>query len=1393
LRNSRVLFNKKCRTEKAEEKMLKQVQHDRTEMIVSTAAPRNDREKKMLKQVQYDTLPARHKKLKSKLASAALYMFFLAVISICLLLIMSSPSESSPTPGIMPISEVREGMRGYGLTVYKGTKIERFPIEVIGKLETYVGESDLILIRVLGGYTVDQGIGVIAGMSGSPIYINDRLIGAIGYGWSFSKEPIGGVTPIEHMLREFTGTKADNSRPQKLSAREYNLNRSLTVDGTTFNRIIVDEKYIPANEKTPQGTMVMSPLSAMVQVSGFSQASMRLMREELEPYGIIPIAAPGANRRTPPQNFKIEPGAAIGVTFVDGDLYMGGVGTVTYRRGDSILAFGHPMMQLGTTNLPLNAAYIEGIIPSMLVPFKMASSMGIVGTLRQDRLYAIAGELGPKPKMIPVKIEVIDTERNIRKNFNLRVLEQKYLTPLIMSFSGYESISSSATSLNDTSAHITYEMEIEGYPGISFEDYVAGRNIQEDTGRQIRSYLTELAHPGFEMPKISKLSMKIKIAPQNNSVFIKDISTQYRGVRPGDNVPVSVRMKTVDNQTITQEFKVPIPSDVERGNIKIIAASGRSIDQVRKRLRLQPNEPENFKQVVDRMQKRERNNELVIQAIYPRQTISFAGETINNLPRSKQLVFMSSPRSIVSQTPDSYVTRLRLPYNIEGFGDIDITLSGNVPSSQDSFSQSGGSSETNINTPVDATGSSFSFPAVSPTGRTSSRSMNLLRLMQSDIPAVSVDMNILSSAASAAAKKTPEKKDDKKTDTPTGSSVITLSTAQDYFSGTFENTSITNGNIMLGYKTQPMYESGQSFIMDVHHDSLTGKTYAVESPTGYLIELKDRGKPAIIGKTGESLVPCMTMDKAGNIYVGTGTSGRIYKKPANGALQLFCTLQDEVVWDLKVEPSGNILAATGNEGKIYRITPDGNAKVFFNPPELHVTALELTPDGTVFAGCSNEGNIYKITPDGRSTSFYRTLGQSVEALLYDKGTLWIAADELLYRIGENNQRMVYLFPESTVLSLSKDQNGSIFAGTSNLGRVYRFNGENFENLFEADINQVMNIAMLGNGEMLLATGNPGKVIRVGNYYNSEGRYFSRVMDLGNVSDFGRLQWKADTPKGTEIRLQTRSGNTASPDNTWSSWSHEYSMDEGQLVVSPSARYIQVRARLVSDEPVRTPVLYNIALYYRHQSIAPLMELEEPKAGAKLSGIVDVKWKAFATNPQFLTFSLFYSEDSGTTWKAIKENIDAKHPKAPANKVNEIIKDTHKWATRQLKSGTYLIKLRGFDRTQADNEKLAREIISKPVVICNQKPDITIMETVVEENRVLIQGFVKTGSTNIKEVTYKIDKDDWKHAFPEDGIFDNNRKRFTIFLNKPYPKNFKLEVKAVDEAGNSAELSRNMKI
>ncbi|MFO0945971.1 MAG: SpoIVB peptidase S55 domain-containing protein [Planctomycetota bacterium] len=349
---------------------------------------------------------------------------FWTLAALCLAL---SVRAEKAEPVYWNVDDVKPGMTGYGITVLKGTQTERFLVEVIGVLKSYSPGRDMILVRV-AGLGLEK-TGVMSGMSGSPVYVNEKLLGAIAFTWPFGKEPIGGITPFSQMIEY---SKQVTSKEQWISDhREYLLDRPYLVaaDHESGTQASIS---IPASSSIPQawgGQMVR--LQTPLATSSMSTAAMEELTRVLGPMGMVPVQGGAASEHILAEhmNAKIEPGGAMAVGLVTGDVSMSAIGTVTAVTGDRVHGFGHPFFGSGICEFPLQTAYIHTVIPRQTVSSKMGSAISTVGKVDADVSTCVAGWLGKSADMVPLTVHVQSNISSLDKVFKCQVVRDRLLLP----------------------------------------------------------------------------------------------------------------------------------------------------------------------------------------------------------------------------------------------------------------------------------------------------------------------------------------------------------------------------------------------------------------------------------------------------------------------------------------------------------------------------------------------------------------------------------------------------------------------------------------------------------------------------------------------------------------------------------------------------------------------------------------------------------------------------------------------------------------------------------------------------------------------------------------------------------------------------------------------------
>jgi len=372
---------------------------------------------------------------------------------------------------ILPFSEVKVGMKGEGRSVFEGTRVSRFDAVVIGLMENIAPKRNLILVR-LSGEPVDR-TGVLEGMSGSPIYVDGRVIGAVAYSWEFSKEAIAGVTPIEEMLEVQKRGSGEPGRSRTVPALPGASPLSALFRPNDLVRHF--DNYLSEGGASAERVASLTPIRLPLSFVGFPARLIDRLSPDLARAGLIPvqagIAGKGQGVTTP-----LVPGSAVAAKLVKGDVEISAVGTVTFRDGDRILAFGHPLLNLGPTSLPMSSAVVHTLLPSLSASFKIASAtQDEAGSILQDRNVGIAGLTGVPARLIPVRVEISgNTDRPQRFGFD--VMEDSFLTPYLIYASLNAIVSSSQKDYGETTVKVLEGsvMKVAGQEDIHLENLFSG-------------------------------------------------------------------------------------------------------------------------------------------------------------------------------------------------------------------------------------------------------------------------------------------------------------------------------------------------------------------------------------------------------------------------------------------------------------------------------------------------------------------------------------------------------------------------------------------------------------------------------------------------------------------------------------------------------------------------------------------------------------------------------------------------------------------------------------------------------------------------------------------------------------------------------------------------------
>ena len=511
----------------------------------------------------------------------------------------TSPAEAQSVgqhAGYMNIDDVQPGMRGYGLTVFQDARIDTFDVEVIGVLKNqFYTDHDIIMVGVSGPF-VDEA-GVIAGMSGSPVYIDGKLVGALAYRFgAFPMKPIGGVTPIGHMLaiREVVETEPG---PEG------------TAPGGTSG-----EREDGEGDLSPSG---LKPIAVPMVFSGFHPGTVSLFDNELRRRGLVPVAggsvASGSRSgssgmsgnvggagadpdqdgsvststdASPEQDFQatgegaspLEPGSAVSAQLIRGDFNLSGTGTVTWREEDAILAFGHPFLWTGALNVPMNRAEIITVIPDQAGSTKISSVADEVGSVLWDHTNGIYGQLGDTARMIPVEISYDDAGRAPR-TYRFDVMMANGWTPLLVNMAVANTIMANGRVAGERTITLGGRIALRDHPDVVFDDRFSGQASLSALARDVNGVLSFVLDNRFITPMIESLSIEIHSSDERSTAVIEDVWFGSETVEPGDMLEVRVYLRPYRGDRVVRRMDVTIPKTVSSGPVQVLVGSARAVNR----------------------------------------------------------------------------------------------------------------------------------------------------------------------------------------------------------------------------------------------------------------------------------------------------------------------------------------------------------------------------------------------------------------------------------------------------------------------------------------------------------------------------------------------------------------------------------------------------------------------------------------------------------------------------------------------------------------------------------------------------------------------------------------------------------------------------------------------
>lgn len=540
-----------------------------------------------------------------------------------------------------PLESIQPGQTGYGKTVFEGTRVDTFQVEILGVLKNVGPKQNMILARLSGGPIARTG--VFAGMSGSPVYIEDKLIGAVAYAFPFAKEPIAGITPIREMVDIFK--EKPESGPRR--ARRVNPDKMYDVAQlpSFLSHFELPQFFVEPSLTRGQDLGRLQPIATPLNLSGFSPRSIQQFSSQLELLGLVPVRGMGTARMEAYEDVPLQAGSTITVQLVRGDIEVSASGTATHIEGDRIYGFGHPFLSLGNTDLPLNKGAVLTIIPNLMTSEKVSATLEPIGSIKQDRATGIMGVAGEEAQLIPVRLR-LHTSRNEVKELNFEVVTDNFLTPFLMSFTVHSSIVSSERSIGDQTIQVKCTISIKGQSDVNFESSVSDLvSSPVFAALAAASPVNFLLNSGFEELVMEKIDVEITAVEQTREATVETIWQDRLEVDPGEEVHLTVFLRQSNGDTIIKKYPVKIPEEITPGPLKIVVADGMSLTREDAETGVGEFIPESLPQLIKAINNLKKNDRLYIRLVREQAGAIISGEGMPDLPPSLLALYGSRKTS----------------------------------------------------------------------------------------------------------------------------------------------------------------------------------------------------------------------------------------------------------------------------------------------------------------------------------------------------------------------------------------------------------------------------------------------------------------------------------------------------------------------------------------------------------------------------------------------------------------------------------------------------------------------------------------------------------------------------------------------------------------------------
>jgi hypothetical protein len=541
-------------------------------------------------------------------------LIFLAALAATAVFGQAQQNKQQKTE-FFPLERVKPGMRATGYTVFVGSEPKPFELEILGVLKGFPNpQQSAVLSRLLGDEL--NRMGVFQGMSGSPVYIDGKLLGAVAFGYVFAKEPIAGITPIQHMIEVFEQKQGDDKKdqpsaqPRQISFSEIAFNEN-SKEFAEFVKSVSGAGNAGAQAvASPSGGQVLAPIATPLAITGVPPEVVARFAPVFQSWGFAPVA--GVSGAAEVSDLKkadsntLKPGSTIVVPLVRGDFSLAAAGTVTYRDGNRIYAFGHPFLSMGVSEFPMHEGEVVTVMSSTAVSFKLSFPTAMVGTMRGDRSAGILGELGVAPRMIPVEIN-LKTSRGEARAYKFDMVADRFLTPILMQMTVLSTIASTERVIGDSTLQIRGRIKLKDQPELVVENRLSSSLNAPLAAAFVTSQpISALFNSGFKDLQFEKLTYDIASRDARSTGQLDRLWVNRTEVRRGEKIEVQAFARTEGGGEFVERIPIEIPQDAPIGQLQIIVGDGGSIQATEPRTAINPKSLDQLVRELNKIRKADR-------------------------------------------------------------------------------------------------------------------------------------------------------------------------------------------------------------------------------------------------------------------------------------------------------------------------------------------------------------------------------------------------------------------------------------------------------------------------------------------------------------------------------------------------------------------------------------------------------------------------------------------------------------------------------------------------------------------------------------------------------------------------------------------------------------------